>query len=298
MLRLPFLFAAAPFLLADAQPVAIPPQLRTMIDAAFASGNEGEVATVVKYASVAAPDSADAIRALATDWLARRAAARQPVIERAGFLDLWKGRAELGGWMTSGNSKNIGASATLDLARDGPRWRQKVRLQAEYQESQGITNREHYLASYEPNYKFRNRGYAYGAGQYESDHYSGYDNRYSGSLGAGYSAIRTSAVTLNLELGPAYRHTEFTDARIESSLAARGSFDFGWKLSPGLSITQVASAYIQNYDSTITGTTALNARLIGPLSARVSYVVQYESMPPAGRVTTDTTSRASLVYSF
>jgi putative salt-induced outer membrane protein len=30
----------------------------------------------------------------------------------------------------------------------------------------------------------------------------------------------------------------------------------------------------------------------------VSYTVQYESMPPEGRVSTDTISRASLVYTF
>ena len=38
--------------------------------------------------------------------------------------------------------------------------------------------------------------------------------------------------------------------------------------------------------------------LFGPLSAQLSYAVQYESMPPEGRRDTDTTSRASLVYSF
>jgi putative salt-induced outer membrane protein len=40
------------------------------------------------------------------------------------------------------------------------------------------------------------------------------------------------------------------------------------------------------------------AKLLGPLSAQVSYTVQYESMPPEGRVSTDTISRASLVYTF
>ncbi|RZM03817.1 MAG: DUF481 domain-containing protein, partial [Sphingomonas sp.] len=37
---------------------------------------------------------------------------------------------------------------------------------------------------------------------------------------------------------------------------------------------------------------------IGPLSAQFSYNFQYESLPPAGRKTTDTISRASLVYAF
>ena len=42
----------------------------------------------------------------------------------------------------------------------------------------------------------------------------------------------------------------------------------------------------------------LLARLMGPLSAQFSYSLQYESMPPANRKTTDTISRAALVVDF
>lgn len=306
MPRLPFLlFAAAPLLLANADPSTIPPQVRTMLDAAFASGNEGDVATLVKYTTASSPEAAEAIRALAAAWLAARNSERQTVIERAGMFDLWRGRAELGGWITRGNSPDTGLTGIVDLAREGIRWRQKVRLQLDYQESLGVTTRKHYLASYEPNLKVSDRGYLYGAAQYESDRFAGYSDRYSASVGAGFSAIRSPSMKLNVELGPAYRDTSYTDIATnidaggrESSIAARGSLDFDWKLSPGLSITQAASAYLQRYNSTITSASALNAKLIGPLSARLSYTVQHESLPAIGRVATDTTSRASLVYSF
>ena len=65
-----------------------------------------------------------------------------------------------------------------------------------------------------------------------------------------------------------------------------------------MSITQTASAYIEKDNSTVASKSALLARLIGPLSAQLSYTVQYESAPPIGRVTTDTTSRAALVLDF
>lgn len=204
----------------------------------------------------------------------------------------------LGGYLTTGNSETAGATGVLDLTREGLQWRQKVHLQADYQRSLGITTREHYLASYEPNYKIDSRRYIYGAGQFESDRFLGYTDRYSASVGAGYSAIQTPAMKLDLELGPAYRYTAFTDQTEQSSIAARGSMDFGWKFAPGLKLTQVASAYLQHYNSSVSGTTALAAKVVGPLSAQLSYVVQYESMPPEGRRTTDTTSRASLVYTF
>lgn len=294
----PTLLLAAPLLLANAQQAPIPQPVKAMLDAAMASGNETEVATVSKYARAAAPDSADAIAAVVDGWSKARATKREARLREAGPLELWHGGAELGGYLTTGNTHDTGVSGAVDLSRETLRWRHKVHLAADYKKSAGLVSREHYLAAYEPNFKFSPRGYVYGAAQYEADRFLGYTSRYSASLGAGYSAIRKSGVSLDLELGPAYRDTAFTDGTTESSVAARGSLDFDWKLSKTISLSQDASAYVQHYNSTISSTTALSAKLIGPLAARLSYIVQYESMPPVGRVGTDTTSRASLAYSF
>ena len=289
---------AAPLLLANTDPAPIPPAMKAMLDAAMASGNEGEVATVAKYARATAPEAAPAIAASLDAWRKERAAKREATLRNAGVLDLWHGRAELGGYLTTGNTHDAGVSGTVDLNRETLRWRHKLRLAADYKRSAGLVSREHYLAAYEPNFKFSPRGYVYGATQYESDRFLGYTSRYSASVGAGYSAIKQPGLSLDLEVGPAYRDTSFTDHTTESSIAARGSLDLDWKLTKTISVSQAASAYVQHYNSTVSSTTALNAKLIGPLAARLSYVVQYESMPTLGRVSTDTTSRASLAYSF
>lgn len=273
--------------------------LQKMLDAALASNNEGEVATVSKYLRVAAPESADLIRSVADNWNADRAARRNRELQESDFFALVTGRAELGGYASTGNTDNIGLTGIVDLAREGYRWRHKLRLQADYQENAGVTSREHYLAEFQPNYKVDDRLYIYGSTQYESDKFFGYYDRFSASAGAGYSAIKRRGLTLDLELGPAYRHTDFTDQTIESNLAARGSVDLDWQISPALTFRQDAAAYVvTEANSTVSSTTALNAKLFGPLSAQLSYAVQYESMPPAGRVNADTTSRAALVYSF
>jgi putative salt-induced outer membrane protein len=295
----PLLFA--PFLLANApdpQSVMIPETIRAMLDAALEAGNEADVNTIAKYARAADPLSGDAVLAIAEKWKADRAAQRTQVIRQASFLDLWSGKAEVGGYLTTGNSDTAGGTAVLDLNREGLRWRQKFHAQADYQSNQNITTREHYLASYEPNYKIDDRAYIYGVAQYEADRFLGYFNRYSTSVGAGYSVIKTAGTKLDLELGPAYRYTEFTDDTEQSSIAARGTANFSIRILSGLSVSQVASAYVQRFNSTLSGTTSINAKLIGPLSAALSYSVQYESEPPIGSVSTDTTSRASLVYSF
>ncbi len=278
--------------------LAIPEQIRTMLDAALEQGNEQEINTIVKFARVADPGSGDAVLRIAQAWRADRERQRIALIEEAGFLNLWRGKLELGGFLTTGNSNTAGLSANANLSREGLQWRHKLRGQIDLQESLGVTTREHYLLSYEPNYKVNDRAYIYGQVQYESDRFLGFYDRASSSVGAGYSALKTRPISLDLEIGPAFRYTSFTDGERSSQLATRGSVDLNWRLLRGLSIQQTASAYLQRVNSTVSSKTSVNARLLGPLSAQLSYNVQYESTPPVGSVSTDTTTRASLVYAF
>src|SRR4051812_12496522 len=290
------LLLALPLLLANtaAEDPEIPSTIKSMLDAAIASGSEGDVAVIVKYARTADPASADMVVKIASDWRNERLAKANRQLREADFFDLVKGRAELGGYVSTGNTENVGLTAAIEVKREGLEWRHKLRLQADYQESLNVVTRERYLAAYEPNWKFADRAYLYGAAQYESDRFSGFTDRVSVSSGAGYSAIRTPAMKLDIELGPAYRMTRFIDKPEESNLAARGSLDMDWKLTRGISVRHNASAYLQAANSTVSTKSALLARLIGPLSAQFSYTLQYESTPPLGRQTTDTTSRAAL----
>lgn len=294
------LLLALPLLLANtaAEDPVIPPTIKSMLDSAIASGSEGDVAVIVKYARTADPASADMVVKIASDWRNERLAKANRQLREADFFDLVKGRAELGGYVSTGNTENVGLTAAIEVRREGLEWRHKLRLQADYQESLSVVTRERYLAAYEPNWKFDDRAYLYGAAQYESDRFSGFYDRVSVSAGSGYSAIKSPAVKLDVELGPAYRLTRFIDDTKESNLAARGSMDFGWKLSRSISVTQNASAYLQQANSTVSSRSALLAKLFGPLSAQFSYTLQYESTPPVGRQTTDTTSRAALVVDF
>ena len=282
----------------DQTDVPIPEAIRAMLDAAIASGNDADVATIVKYARTADPISGDAVSAIAQAWRTDRDHQRTEVIREARFVDLWTGKAELGGFLTTGTSDTKGVTGALSATREGILWRQKFHAQVDYQESLGITTRDHFLASYEPNYKIDGRAYVYGAFSVESDRTLGFYDRYSASVGLGYSAIKQPRLSLDVELGPGYRDTGFTDATRQSSIAARGTLDFKWHLLSGLTISQAGSAYVQRYDSTFGGTTAVSAKLIGPLSGQVSYNIQHESEPPAGSAGTNTTTRAGLVYSF
>ncbi|MGO1303831.1 MAG: DUF481 domain-containing protein, partial [Sphingomonas parapaucimobilis] len=119
----------------DPDPALIPPQIRSMLEAAIASGNENDITTVVRYARNAVPEAADAIDAMADVWRDEKTASRSRTLREATFFDLWHGRVELGGFATTGNSQNIGLTGIVDLTREGLQWRHKVHLQGDYQES-------------------------------------------------------------------------------------------------------------------------------------------------------------------
>ncbi|GGO89828.1 DUF481 domain-containing protein [Stakelama pacifica] len=280
------------------EPLPISPRIQAMLSAAMDSGNEGEVNTVAKYASLADPDSADEINKLVSDWKSARTAQRKKHLKEADFFELVKGSVQIGGYFTTGNTNNTGLSGQANLTREGLDWRHRLKLVADYQRSAGTTTRRHYLAAYEPNYKLHDDLYIYGAFQYESDHFLGYDNRYSASTGAGYSAINRPGMSLDLELGPAYRRTDYVTEGLDSSPALRGSASFRWKLSPAVSFSQDASGYLQRGNSTVSTNTGLNAKLFGPVSGQLSYQIQYESQPRDKVQSMDTISRASVVYEF
>ena len=113
--------APAPSVSAPDQQVSsgapIPPDIKDMLDAAIASGNDSEVGVVAKYATKAAPDSAKTINDTVTAWREAQTAAHEAKVEAADFLDLWTGKASLGGWLSTGNSPNSGVSAAVDLDR-------------------------------------------------------------------------------------------------------------------------------------------------------------------------------------
>lgn len=304
-------------LLAVSAPVAaaLPDPVRAMIEAAIATGDEGKVKTVVELAKTTNPDDTAEIDALHRAFSERKAEERRLAeenrlegIRRAGVLDLWRGRGEIGGFRSTGNNENIGLSAGLDIKRQGIDWTHQLRGNADYQRSNGVTTREKYFASYEPRYQVGDDLFTYGLAQFERDTFQGYDARYALSAGIGYQAIKRSDLNLALKVGPALRRTDFTTGETDTRLAGLLGFDFDWTLADGVKLTQdtnlvaetggSATVIVDSRNTTLALVTGLEARITGKLSTRFSYAVDYQSDPPAGKVGTDTLSRVTFVYGF
>lgn len=277
---------------------ALPDPVRLMLEAAIADGRDGEINAVAKYAKRIDPDSAPEVDKLVAAHRARKTAEKEARFEEAGALDLWDGQADLGGSRTTGNTDTLGVTAGFDIQREGRDWRHKLKARGDYQESNGEAVREAVMVAYEPSYKVDDRLSVYGLAQIERDTFQGFLQRISLSGGVGYRAVAEPDLTIDLNAGPAFRATRFVENGNEEAIAGRGSLGLKWTLTPTLKFSNDTAAFLDPENSTLASTSSIDAKIIGSLSARLSYNVRYESNPRAGRDSLDTLSRAALVYDF
>ncbi|MGB5723516.1 MAG: DUF481 domain-containing protein [Parasphingorhabdus sp.] len=293
----------------------LPAPVKAMIDAAIASGNEQDVLAIVKIAKATNPDDLAEIDTLMADYNVKQAKKAEAAIlkkQEAGLFENWEGQGELGGFRSTGNTNNMGITGSVKLVKDAVKWRMNFKARADYERNKGITTRDQLNATIEPNYKFDKKLYAYGLAQFERDRLQGFSARYTLSGGLGYELVKTGDIRLAIKAGPAIRITDFAEGDTKSSLAALVGVDFDWKISDHLKFSQDAGgtyasdaqgftsavAVFDSDNTTFTATSALDAKLIGSLSTRLSYTIEHETNPKVGRAKTDTLSRASLVYDF
>lgn len=288
------------------KPPVLSPEIRRMIETAIASGDETAARKVLAVARNVAPQAALAvIDAIEADWRSGIAARetrageeRMARLREAGPLENWKGQVEFGAYRSTGNTKNLGVVGSLELERKGLQWTHKLSGRVELQSTEGATTAERILAGWQPNYRFDEQAYAYGIVQYERDPFVGYDDRYTLGGGIGYRAITGKDISLELEGGPALRHTAGVDGDGRSHLAGRGSVNFRWQMAPTLKLTHKTAIYLENGNNNAALTTAIDTRIIGPLQARFSYNIQYEDSVTPRTHDMNTQSRATFVYQF
>lgn len=285
-LPLPGLAVAAP----------LPAEVSRMIEAA--AETPGALATVAEVARRTHPESLAEIDAQVAALTSRAEEERIARITSLRFRDGWKGEGQAGGFVSTGNSDDVGASAGLTFAKETLRWRHEVKLAGDYQRSGGSVSKERYFAGYAGQWKLNGQAFVASSLTAERDRFAGYSARFAESLGVGYRLIDHPGLKLNVQAGPALRQISYYGRGDEIAFAGRFGSDLAWTIRPDLVFTQNASLFLDTVSSTLTSTTALTTKLRGDLSARAAFDLRVETEPPAGREHTDTTTRASLVYSF
>ena len=307
--------AAAGILLATPAFAELPAPVKAMVDSAVETGDTQKVETVIEIAKKTNPDQVAELDAILSDVRAERARLaneearkKEEQIRHAGVFERWSGRGQVGASLSSGNSDNAGVSVALSLERTGIDWQHRLRMTADYQRSNGVTSTEKYLAAYEPRYQINRRLFTYALAQYERDKFQGFSSRYSVSGGLGYKVLDNKALQMSVQVGPSWRHVDFTDGTQGSSLGVLAGLDFDWQLAKNLKFTQnanlvadggtSASVIIDSNSTTVALTSGLEAKISDHFTTRFSYTIDYNSNPAEGAVSTDTLTRITLVYGF
>jgi putative salt-induced outer membrane protein len=285
--------------------VALPPPARRLIEAAIKEGDPAAIKSVTAIARQLYPNGVAQVDALVAEHDAQVAeakaiAAREKAeaLANAALLDNWKGQIEAGASRSTGNTRSLGVYGSVNLSKEGLRWRHQITARADFQQTADVTTAERFALAWQPNYKFDERLYAFGLGQYEHDRLLGYNSRYTAGAGIGYAIISRPRLKVDFEGGPALRYTEYTDDPAATTIAGRASMNIKWKISPTLDFAQNAAVYLEAGNSNAVATTSLDTKLIGALKARFSYNLTYERNAPTERDSLDTLTRATLVYSF
>jgi putative salt-induced outer membrane protein len=291
------IFAAVALASATAvQAAPMPDAVAAMLDAA--AGDAAQLKIVADIARKTNPQSVAEIDAKIADIEKSQAAAREEKLASQDFFEGWSGSGEAGGFISSGNTDTQGVAIGVTVAKETRQWKHTLRGFVDYQRQDDVTTRERYFAGYEGNYNITPNFYALATLSWERDPFSGFNRRFSESLGLGYKIINDETVKLSVEGGPALRQTRFTNGVDDNAFAARAAGNFWWKINDGLEFTQSGLLFYDSFNTSTQAISALTAKLSGALSARASFQFNSESNPPLGRENTDTVSRVTIVYSF
>ncbi len=212
----------------------------------------------------------------------------------------WKKEAELGYVATSGNAETQSLSAKAKAEAEVTTWRHKFGIEMLQTENQGDSIAEKYSAYGQTNYKFAETQYAWGTLGYENDRFSGYKYQVTAAAGYGLRAIDDKAMTLDFELGPGVRVSEFDVANSDSD--SEGVFrlagNFQWDVSETSHFSQELTSEIGEDVTISKSVTALKSQVSGSLAMKVTYTVKNTSDVPVGIEKTDTETAVTLVYSF
>ena len=289
-------------------PSDIPAIAQALLDAAYATGDAGEVAAVSKAVKAVFPDFDGAITDQAGVKIAEftpppeeEAAEAEAAIPTGGLFAVgpWEGKARAGASFASGNSDNLAVGIGLEASRTAGDFVHNVSLFYDVAESNDVTTQNRFGGAYQLDYAFSDDLYAYGRISYEDDAFSGFDYRLFAGGGIGYFLARSENFTWNIEGGPGYRISPIDDTRETlRDFAAYASSEIDWVIREGVVLEQDFFVTWTSPTTTFQSITTLTTALTENIATSFALDYRYETDPPFGNENSDTTARASVVYGF
>ncbi|MEJ2061035.1 MAG: DUF481 domain-containing protein [Gammaproteobacteria bacterium] len=210
----------------------------------------------------------------------------------------WKLSAEAGAVVTTGNSKSSTYNGKFRAIRTQGPWKQDFKLSSLAATQDDSTTAKRTESSYKIDYNFSRHNYVYGLLGLLSDRFSGYDYRYSESVGYGHRLLNDQRTQLDVELGAGARQSFLTDDTRQDEAIARAATKFVYRFPTGAKFEQDLSAEAGRYNTAAQSVSSLKVKLNGYLSMNLSYTVNHNTNPPDDLKKTDSITTLNLVYDF
>jgi len=211
----------------------------------------------------------------------------------------WESEVELGLLVTRGNTDTQNTNAKATMVNDTNRWKHTGKLEVLNNSDEDTTTAERYFLSGKTAHKIDEKSYEFGLLTYDNDRFSGYDYRASASLGYGRTVIKTTAQSLDIEIGAGIRQSKIEDTGdTEDEGFLRSAAIFSWKVSDHATFGEELTVEAGE-DSTIAKSiTSLKSQVAGNLATKITYIVKNSTNVPVGVKETDIEMAINLVLSF
>jgi putative salt-induced outer membrane protein len=269
----------------------LPADARSMLVEAYPKERQ----SIVNVLKRLYPDSGEEIDALVRQIDEQKKAQ----VERMGLIEGLRGEVAIGGYYSTGNTKEWGVAGTAALRREGKRWVHSLDVLADLKSENGERTSERLAATYFARRNFLGSNWFATAGfRYERDPFAGFSRRFGQFVGAGYQIANNPRLKWDLMAGPGMRETRPVDEPSNRQFGLYARTTFAWQVSDTLKFGEDLSAAVGKGDDTYLSTTSLTSDVYGGFALRLSFITEVETKPPADRKKIDTYSRASVVYVF
>ena len=208
------------------------------------------------------------------------------------------GSVSIGYLASTGNTDSANLNAKASFGYIARPWRHALVLRALKGSTDDETTSEEYELAEQTDYTFGDNNYLFGALNYSTNRFAGYDRRMTEVLGYGRRVLDSERHTLDLQLGAGARQTRQIDGTDQREGIVQLAGGYVWRFEENASFSQQLRIDRGSENTFSESITALTANLTGELALSLSYTVKHNSEVPAGSVQTDTATTVSVIYGF
>lgn len=214
----------------------------------------------------------------------------------------WKGALGLAWVATSGNTDTSTFGLDFGLERKPEPWGLTFLVRGNRAEDKGEKTAENYLVSGRAVRSLSERWEVFGGLAWARDPFAGFDSQTLATTGATYHAVKTERHLLSFDLGLSYTWEDrVPPAEDVDFFGGLLGLSWEWKLGESSKLVE-RLVLVPNFDNSsdwrVASDTAIEADVNEWLALRLGFEIRHRNDPIDDAESTDTTSKASVVFNF